>query len=138
MTRTFRVGVVGGGFGQAVQVPAFRSVPGVSVDAICASTAERARTFADRLQISIKDGRSLQTHIREEVLRIHTFEERLNKPAIREGIRQRCIAQGLRSFVRRIGRSKVQGDAHRCRALRTNAGHGQAMSKQEMMTGING
>lgn len=51
MSRALRVGVVGGGYGQAVQVPAFRSVPGVSVDAICATTTERARVFADRLGI---------------------------------------------------------------------------------------
>ncbi|MEP6654986.1 MAG: Gfo/Idh/MocA family oxidoreductase [Myxococcales bacterium] len=51
MTRTLRVGVVGGGFGQHVQVPAFRAAPGVTVDAICASTEARARTFAERLGI---------------------------------------------------------------------------------------
>jgi predicted dehydrogenase len=51
VTETIRVGVVGGGFGQHVQVPAFRSAPRVSVDAICASTEARARTFAERLSI---------------------------------------------------------------------------------------
>lgn len=49
--RPLRVGVVGSGFGQHVQVPAFRGAPDVTVGAICASTEERARAFAERLAI---------------------------------------------------------------------------------------
>jgi predicted dehydrogenase len=52
VTRHWRVGIVGAGFGQQVHVPAFRADERASVDAICSSTPERARAVADRLQIS--------------------------------------------------------------------------------------
>ncbi len=47
-----RVGVIGGGFGQHVHVPAFRADARASVDAICVSTLERAQAIAGRLNIS--------------------------------------------------------------------------------------
>lgn len=43
--------IVGIGFGQHVHVPAFRADPRSRVAAICASTEERARKVADRLEI---------------------------------------------------------------------------------------
>jgi predicted dehydrogenase len=48
---SFRIGVVGIGFGQRVHVPAFRSHPRCHVAAICASTAERAARVAGRLGV---------------------------------------------------------------------------------------
>ena len=95
MSRTIRVGVVGGGFGQAVQVPAFRSVPGVSVDAICASTAERARTFADRLQIprSTGDWREL---VRDPALDIVSVSV---PPPVQTPILLAAIAAGKHVFA---------------------------------------
>src|SRR3954453_10593535 len=49
--KPIRVGVVGIGFGQNVQVPAFRAHPGCEVVALCASRPDRAREVADRLGI---------------------------------------------------------------------------------------
>ncbi|HEV8547401.1 MAG TPA: Gfo/Idh/MocA family oxidoreductase, partial [Polyangiaceae bacterium] len=46
-----RVGVIGIGFGQHVHVPAFRRDPRLRVDAIGASSVERARPVAERLGI---------------------------------------------------------------------------------------
>jgi len=46
-----RVGVVGAGFGEAVHVPAFRAHPRCEVTAICASTIEKARAVAARLNV---------------------------------------------------------------------------------------
>jgi predicted dehydrogenase len=46
-----KVGVVGIGFGQHAHVPAFRRQPGCAVHAICASTLDRARAVAGRLEI---------------------------------------------------------------------------------------
>jgi predicted dehydrogenase len=46
-----RVGVIGIGFGQHVHVPAFRRDARLSIDAICASSLERARPIAERLGI---------------------------------------------------------------------------------------
>lgn len=46
-----RVGIVGIGFGQHIHVPAFRADSRVTVDAICASTLDRARAVAERLTI---------------------------------------------------------------------------------------
>ena len=95
MNRALRVGVVGGGFGQAVQVPAFRAVPGVSVDAICASTADRARTFADRLQIprSTGDWREL---VRDPALDIVSVSV---PPPVQAPILLAAIAAGKHVFA---------------------------------------
>lgn len=46
-----RVGVIGIGFGQQVHVPAFRGNERCEVVGICASTQERARAVASRLEI---------------------------------------------------------------------------------------
>jgi len=46
-----QVGVVGIGFGQQAQVPAFRSHPLCRVTAICSSSMDRAQRVADRLGI---------------------------------------------------------------------------------------
>src|SRR5258708_1999650 len=46
-----RIGVVGIGFGQHVHVPAFRRDLRVRVDAICASSPERAGAVAERWSI---------------------------------------------------------------------------------------
>ncbi|HVR63574.1 MAG TPA: Gfo/Idh/MocA family oxidoreductase, partial [Polyangia bacterium] len=43
--------VIGIGFGQHVHIPAFRADPRSRVAAVCASTEERARKVADRLEI---------------------------------------------------------------------------------------
>lgn len=51
MNARWRVGIVGIGFGQHVHVPAFRLDERASVHAICASTPERARAVAARLNI---------------------------------------------------------------------------------------
>ena len=51
-----RVGVVGIGFGQHVHVPAFRRDLRVRVDAICASTVERASAVAQRSSIPCARG----------------------------------------------------------------------------------
>ncbi len=63
MTAPLRIGIVGGGFGQHVQVPAFRSAGHVAVDAICMSTAARAQAVAARLAIprAFGDWRELVT-----------------------------------------------------------------------------
>lgn len=52
MKTRIRVGIVGGGFGAAVLVPAFRSVPGVEVAAIALSRSDRAKAIATALKIS--------------------------------------------------------------------------------------
>lgn len=51
MGEQLRVGIIGGGFGQHVHVPAFRGDRRVAVDAICASTVERALALSARLEI---------------------------------------------------------------------------------------
>ena len=48
---TVRVGVIGIGFGQRAHVPAFSSVAGCEVVALCASSEERARKAAGRFGI---------------------------------------------------------------------------------------
>lgn len=95
MIRGFRVGVVGGGYGQAVQVPAFRSVPGVSVDAICASTGERARAFADRLGIprSTGDWRELVRDPELDAVAVSV------PPPVQAPILQAAIAAGKHVFA---------------------------------------
>src|SRR4051794_10737231 len=51
MRESIFVCVIGIGYGQQVQVPAFRSGPRCRVVAICASTMERAARFAGKLEI---------------------------------------------------------------------------------------
>jgi predicted dehydrogenase len=51
VTDRLRVGIIGAGYGQHVQVPAFRGDDRVSVDILCASTEARARVIADRLGV---------------------------------------------------------------------------------------
>src|ERR1035438_1462442 len=45
------IGIVGAGFGQQVHAPAFKSLPGCELGAICASHLERARKAAQTLGI---------------------------------------------------------------------------------------
>ena len=52
MSRRFRVGIIGAGYGQHVHLPAFRADSRASVDAICASNGDRASALAGRLGIS--------------------------------------------------------------------------------------
>ncbi|MCM0018609.1 MAG: Gfo/Idh/MocA family oxidoreductase [Tagaea sp.] len=47
--KTLRVGVIGLGFGAAVHVPGWRTVPGAQIVAIAGSSPERARAAAERL-----------------------------------------------------------------------------------------
>ncbi len=51
MTGKLRVGVVGIGFGQQILVPAFRADARCEIAALCASTLERARVVAERLEV---------------------------------------------------------------------------------------
>ncbi|HEY0462898.1 MAG TPA: Gfo/Idh/MocA family oxidoreductase [Polyangiaceae bacterium] len=51
MTNPLRVGIVGGGFGQHVHVPAFRVGGRATVEAICTTTVDRASAIAKRLEI---------------------------------------------------------------------------------------
>jgi predicted dehydrogenase len=44
--KTVRIGIIGTGFGQKVQVPGFRQVPGAEVVAICSGRPERAEAAA--------------------------------------------------------------------------------------------
>jgi predicted dehydrogenase len=53
MSGTVNIGIIGAGFGQQVHVPAFRKVPGCKVYAICASRLERARSAAQKFEISL-------------------------------------------------------------------------------------
>jgi len=51
--KQLRIGVAGLGFGAAVHVPAFQSLPGVKVVVLAGSTEERARRRADKLGIEL-------------------------------------------------------------------------------------
>jgi predicted dehydrogenase len=51
MRGTITIGIVGTGFGQQVHAPAFKSLPGCELGAICASRLERARQAAQTLGI---------------------------------------------------------------------------------------
>jgi predicted dehydrogenase len=50
--RPFRIGIAGAGFGAAVHAPALRTLPGVEIVAIAASTRQRADSVAASLGIS--------------------------------------------------------------------------------------
>jgi predicted dehydrogenase len=95
VTKPLRVGVVGGGYGQAVLVPAFRSIPGVSIDVICASTAGRAGAFAQRLGIPrwTGDWRELARDPEIDVVAVSV------PPTVQVPILQAAIAAGKHVFA---------------------------------------
>jgi predicted dehydrogenase len=69
-----RVGIIGTGFGQNVQVPGFRQVPGVEVVAICSGRMARAEAAAQALAIphAFDDHRAMLAAIDLDIVSIVT------------------------------------------------------------------
>ena len=94
MSRTFRVGVVGAGFGAAVHVPAWRLQPNCEVVAICAEGLAKAQTAAARLEIPAfyNDFRRM---IAAEALDVVSFAV---PPRVQEVLALEALAAGVAIF----------------------------------------
>ena len=69
-----RVGIIGTGFGQQVQVPGFRQIPGVEVAAICSGQKARAEAAAAKLAIphAFDDYRRMLAEVELDIVSIVT------------------------------------------------------------------